>query len=148
VAAPPPVVAPSPAAVAPGTAPAPAADRGGGGGVQRGLGWLGVGLGAAGLVGGGVIGLVAKANYESSRDGCRKQDNDTLCNASAIEDGEGARSMATAATITVGVGAALLVGGIVVIVTAPSSRSGAGPAVTLTARGGVGNGRLSVEGTW
>jgi hypothetical protein len=148
------VAAPPPAAAAPPagpTVPIPAAPpprESGGGGVQRGLGWLGVGLGAVGLAGGGILGLVAKANYESSRDGCRKEDDDQLCNASAIEDGKGAQSMATAATVTVGVSAALFVGGIVMIVTAPSPRSGAGPTVTLTARGGLGQGRLALEGTW
>jgi hypothetical protein len=145
---PPPAVAVAPVPVAQAPVAPPVADRGGGGGVQRGLGWLGVGVGAVGLVGGGVLGLVAKANYESSRDGCRKEDDDSLCNASAIEDGQSARSLATAATVTVGVGAALLVGGIVMIVTAPSSRSGSAPSVTLTARGGPGQGRLALEGTW
>lgn len=144
----PPPAAPAPAAVAPPPAPPPPVERGGGGGVQRGLGWLGVGLGAAGLVGGGVIAAIAKANYESSRDGCRKQDNDRLCSPTAIHDGEDAQTLATVASVTTGVGAALLVGGIVMIVTAPSSRSGAGPAVTLTARGGLGQGRIALEGTW
>lgn len=147
VAAPPPAAAPPPLAVT--TIPSPPPEReSGGGGVQRGLGWLGVGLGAAGLVGGGVLGIVAKANYESSRDGCRKQDDDTLCNADAIDQGEGAQTLATAASVTVSVGAALLVGGIVMIVTAPSSRSASGSTVTLTARGGIGQGRLALEGTW
>lgn len=145
---PPPAAANAPTpAVVPILAAPP--ERGaGGGGVQRGLGWLGVGLGAAGLVGGGVLGIVAKANYESSRDGCRREDNESLCNANAIDKGEGARKMATAATVTAGVGAALLVGGIVMIVVAPSSHSASGPKVTLTARGGPGQGRLALEGTW
>jgi serine/threonine-protein kinase len=147
VATPPPAAAP-PAAVPIPAPPPPRESESGGGGVQRGLGWLGVGLGAVGLVGGGVLGIVAKANYESSRDGCRKQDNDSLCNADAIDRGERAQSMATAATVTVGVGGALLVGGIVMIVTAPSSRSGSAPAVGLVARGAPGQGRLSLEGTW
>jgi hypothetical protein len=147
IAAPPPVLAPQRTAK-PLPAPPPDRQPGGGGGVQRGLGWLGFGLGAVGIVGSGVLGLVAKANYESSSDGCRKEDDDTLCSAAAIDDGESAQSMATAATVTLGVGAALFVGGIVMVVTAPSTRSGAAPKVTLTAQGGPGRGRLSLEGTW
>jgi hypothetical protein len=147
VAPPPAAVAPAPAITPVPTRP-PARESGGGGGVQRGLGWLGFGLGAVGVVGGGVLGIVAKANYESSRDGCRQEDDDTLCSAAAIDDGESAQSMATAATVTVSIGGALFVGGIVMIVTAPSSRSGAAPTVTLTARGGPGQSRLSLEGTW
>ncbi len=147
--APPPTATggPAPLAVAPPPGPAPARDSGGVG-VQRGLGYLGIGLGIAGIVGGGVLGLVAKVNYESSADGCRKSDNDTLCNAQAIQKGESAQSLATAASVTMGVGAALFVGGIVMIVTAPSASSASGPRVTLTARGGPGQGRLALEGTW
>jgi len=147
---PPPPVAPPPAAVAATAAagPAPKPEASSSGGVQRGIGYLTIGLGAVGLVSGGVMGLVAKGKYEDSQSECRQSDDTTLCSPEGVEQGESAQSLATAATVVTVVGGVFFVGGIVVAMTASRSSSGSAAPVTLVARAGVGGGQLSLEGSW
>ncbi|HLV22469.1 MAG TPA: hypothetical protein VKZ49_16360 [Polyangiaceae bacterium] len=120
---PPPSAAPAqpPAApvVAQPPAPQPAADRGSGSG-QRIAGWVLTGVGAAGLGAGGVFALSAVGKNNDADDHCRPNDN-TLCDAEGVDLADEAGTQATIATVTMGLGAAALIGGIVLLATAPSN---------------------------
>jgi hypothetical protein len=139
-----------PQTTTPGTQPttAPSEASSGGGTLQRTLGWVGVGVGAAGLVVGGIFGLnaLSKAN-EANNDGCKGMtctgnNNPTLAaqGVQASKDGTNAANISTACFIAGGV---LAAAGIVVVLTAPSGKSvHASPTVGRSFAG------LSVTADW
>ncbi len=79
---------------------------------------VGVVMAGAGVLAMGasiVVGVMAKARYDDSEDHCI----DNYCDTEGIEEGDGARAQGTAATVVFGIGAAALVGGLIVWLVAP-----------------------------
>lgn len=110
-----PVAAPAPSSPAP--SPVEDAPRGG---AQRTAGWIvaGAGLAAAGV--GSVFGLQAIDRSGDAKALCDPAACDSL---EALSLNEDARSSALAANVTIGLGVAALAGGLLLVLTAPSSDS-------------------------
>ena len=114
------VVAPPPAVLPvapPPAAPGPEQAQSSGGG-QRVLGLIVAGVGVVGLATGGVFALVAKSQYNTSLNNC-ESGNANLCNGTGISQRNDARTSGNVASVAVSVGAAALVGGAVIWLTAP-----------------------------
>lgn len=95
--------------------PPPAEPNTRSGGAQRTFGWIGVGLGAAALAGGGVTGLLAlntKGELNCPGNVCADNDANKL---------DQANDLALASTVLFSAGGALAVTGIVLLLTAPSN---------------------------
>lgn len=121
---------PAPSA-APPAAPAAARDQGAGShSVQRPIGYVVTGLGVVGLGVGAIFGLEAKSKNDDSLAQCR---TDTLCSQAGYDLRQQALDAATYSTVAFGLGAAALIGGIVLIATAPSSASPAPASVKAAA---------------
>ena len=131
-----PVAAPSPPSAAPAPPPPPP-DASDPGATRR---WMGVGVGAAGLVGlgvGAVLGLLAKSQLDQSNGGnCDGTDH---CNADGLSERKQAEGLATGSTIAFVAGGVLVAGGAVIFVTAPHASSNAA-ALTLVPVPMVGGG--------
>lgn len=112
---PPPSAEPQPA----GAPSAPAREQASPGSTQRLIGWVTVGAGAGSLIAGGVFSLLAVKDNKAANDQCLPSDP-TLCNSRGQDLGESAVSKGNLATVFTGLGAALVVGGVVVVLTAPS----------------------------
>lgn len=93
------------------------------------------GAGAAGLVAGGVLGLVAKGSYDDARAQCR--DGARGCPSGAVADADDAYGLATGATVVFVVGAVLLAGGATLFVLGDESKRAASrpPALGVGPRG-------------
>jgi hypothetical protein len=106
---------------------------------------LGLSLGAAGAAGlvlGGVFGLVSKSTYERGREECGG--NVKQCsNPVGVRDVQSAFSQATVSTVAFVGGGALLAGGALLYFTAPKSDD-----VAVSATVSSGGGALSVSGRW
>jgi hypothetical protein len=111
----PPVLSAKPAAPPPPAKPSP---RDSAGSTQRGIGLIAGGVGLAGLIVGGVLGLRAKSTYDDSNSGGHCL-SDNQCDATGREDRSNAYSLATASTVVVIGGAAALGGGAIVYATTP-----------------------------
>jgi hypothetical protein len=136
------------APVAPGTPGAPAGEP-----PVRASSWwttwrtagvVGMGAGVVGLVAGGVLGLVAKSNYDEARGRCA--DGAQGCPPSAVADSESAYRMATGATVVFVLGAATVAGGAAMVLFAPDADA-AKPARASAALH-VGPGSIGVHGRW
>lgn len=104
------------------------------------------GAGAASLLVGLGISLVAKSSYDDARAECRAADD---CPSSAVRDGESARSLANGATVVMLSGALVgAVGGALILFAPRASRAGEGASHARTLRVGVGPGTLGVSGSW
>ncbi len=118
-----PVLETAPVAEAPPTAhdviplaEAPKTGREGLGG-QRWIGIASMGLGAAGLIAGTVWSLQAKATYDQSTTGpCNAND---ACTPTGLDERSRARTLATEATVAMGLGAVAMATGAIVFFTAP-----------------------------
>ena len=89
---------------------------------QRTAGYV---VGAVGIVGIGLgtfFALSARSKYKDSLQMCSSTDKN-LCSADGVSKRDDARSAGNIATIAGGIGAAALVGGVVLVLTAPSSSS-------------------------
>ncbi|MEP7121461.1 MAG: hypothetical protein ABJE95_11145 [Byssovorax sp.] len=84
---------------------------------QRVAGGVLGGVGIAGIVVGSIFGTTAKSRLDESRAQCRTA---TLCTQAGLDLVNQAKSAATVSTIGIVAGGALLVGGLVVFLTAPS----------------------------
>ena len=104
------------------------------------VGFTSIGAGAAGVIASGVMGLVAKGNYDGAGLHCAA----TTCDASGKATTDGARSLANAATAVFVVGAVAAVGGVVLVLAAPSGARGSSASATL----GIGPGACMLEGTF
>jgi hypothetical protein len=153
-AGPPAVPAPPPAPL--GNAPEPthaasasATDRPatGAGSTQRTLGFVALGVGVAGVAVGSAFGLVAmsKNNEALGPQNCRTS---TLCNQTGLSLTSDAKNDATLSTIAFGVGAAGLVAGAVLWLTAPKTPVPAAGAVRVAPEVGRSYGGVSVGGAW
>ncbi len=142
-AAAPPAPAPAPS---PAAAPAPTPDAtvgtdrtsGSVGSGQRVTGIVIAGIGIAGLGASAVFAVLAKNTYNDSLANCQPN-NPGLCNGTGVSQRDDARTDGNIASVAFGVGAAALVGGVVVWLTAPraSSTGAASIVVAPTLGGGV-----------
>ncbi|HEY3820990.1 MAG TPA: hypothetical protein VGL81_27690 [Polyangiaceae bacterium] len=138
---PPPLPAPLPSPPAPAV---PERAQGGGSG-QRILGLVVAGVGVVGLGVGAGFAVSAKSQYNTSLGNC-ESGNPNLCNGTGVSQRNDARSAGNVASVAVSVGAAALVGGAVIWLTAP--RAGQPP--SSSARIGLAPtlGGAVVEGAW
>jgi hypothetical protein len=121
-AAPPaPASPPAPAPVVATTQPAPAERSDGSG--QRKAGWIVGGIGAAGVVTGVIVGLVSMAQSEAA---------DRSEGAERREHREGAEAKKTIAFVSLGIGAAALTTGIILLATAPKKAEAPSAALWLS----------------
>jgi Tetratricopeptide repeat len=120
------------------------AEAGSGGGTQATLGLVIAGVGLAGVGAGVVVGLLAKSKYDDSSDHCMEN----FCNEEGLSIRDSARSQGTAATVVFAIGAAALVGGGVLWLTAPSSDETTARRGRAEVRVGVTPGGLVAKGTW
>jgi hypothetical protein len=95
-------------------------------GAQRVLGIALVGAGVVGAVIGTVFSFKAKSLYDESTAGPCTPSN--ICTQVGLDERSDARSMATAATVALGLGVGAIAGGAVVFFTAPTRV----PAITVT----------------
>ena len=99
------------------------------------------GVGVVGLVTGGVLGLVAKSNYDKAHALCTNGARG--CPAGAVSDSDAAYGMATGATVVFAIGAAAALGGAALVLFAPPPRaSGASAALHF------GPGAIELDGRW
>jgi hypothetical protein len=137
----PPAPAPSSAA-APTEAPAPGAATGDAtsgsvGSGQRVAGIVIAAVGLAGLGASGVFAVLAKNTYNDSLNNCQPS-NPGLCNGTGVSQRNDARTDGNIASVAFGVGAAALVGGVIVWLTAPhASSTGAARLVVAPTLGGA-----------
>ena len=116
---------------------APAKD----GKTQRIAGLVVGGVGAAGLVVGGIFGIVSKSTYNHALSKeCSNSASD--CDPTGVSDGKTAHSQAAVSTVAFIAGGALLAGGVVLYFTAP--RAG----VTVSPTVGMGSAGLGVSGSF
>jgi hypothetical protein len=109
---------------------------------QRTLGLALGGAGAAGLIVGGVFGVLAKTTYDHAVSECMGG-RASACSPGGVSDGSSAQTQALVSTVAVVAGAALLAGGAYFYFTAPR---GHGLAVgASTAPGGA---RLEARYAW
>jgi hypothetical protein len=113
-----PALAKAPAAALDRSA-APVAERSGG--TQRTLSYVSGGLGILGLASAGVLGYLAYRAKQDSLDYCSTRDAD-LCSQPGVDERNRARSLGNAATALSIAGGALLAGGVILFVTAPSAK--------------------------
>lgn len=131
-----PVAPPAPAPEAP-MSPAPESASGSAGSGQRLAGIVIAGVGLAGLAASGVFAIVAKNAYNDSLPNC-EPGNPGECSSTGVSQRNGARTDGNIASVAFGVGAAALVGGAVVWLTAPrSSSTGAASVVVAPTLGGA-----------
>ena len=131
----PPVAAPVPESTAPAPVEGPVKDGRG----QRTAGFVVGGVGVAGLIVGGVFGIVAKSTYGSATDQCRTVPDD--CKPGAIPDRNKASSQAAVSTVAFIAGGALLATGAVLFFTAPKG-------VTVSPTVGLRSAGVGVNGSF
>jgi hypothetical protein len=118
-----------------------------GGSTQKTLGWVLLGVGGAGVVTSGVLALLARGDDRDAEAECRP-DNEQLCNPAGVALGQSARTKATWAGVSAGVGLAALGAGVTLLLTAPSSPGAHRRELALGARWTPGGGKLSFSGAW
>jgi hypothetical protein len=122
----------------PSTERPPAESRSGAG--QRTFAYV---LGGAGLVGiglGAYFGLHASSTYSDATSHCPTTSS---CDAAGVAGGRDAHTQATISTIGFVAGAAMLAGGVVLLVTAPKRRG-----VSVQPTAGIGSAGIRVGGAW
>jgi serine/threonine-protein kinase len=131
VAAPPPEPQPAARAAPPEPPPAATPRDGDPGKQQRLWGWIGIGGGGAIALGGGVFAVLAVSDNLRADDACRRSDP-TLCGERGVTLGDSAHTKANVATALGGVGGALAVTGLVLLLTAPEADDSALLSLTPT----------------
>jgi len=104
------------------------------------------GAGAGSLVAGGILGLVAKSDYDDAREQCR--DGARGCPAGAVHEANGAFTLATGATVAFVVGAVLLAGGATLFVLAPDGKRAASRTPSSMPPAQVGMGPRGLRFVW
>jgi hypothetical protein len=136
---------PAPVAASIAVTPAPVeADRHSGSSAQTTIAWVIAGVGVAGLGIGTGFAISAKNKYNSTLSQCEQVDAD-LCTSQGVSARNDARSQGDVATLAFGVGAAAVVAGAVLWLTAPhagSDRQGTSLLVAPTLGG------AALRGTW
>jgi hypothetical protein len=145
-------VAPSPALSAALASPAPAPvavvpeahhDSGAG---ARVAGWIVGGAGVVSVAIGAGFAVAAKDRYNDSLSHCEHAPNNNLCDPTGVSERDDARTRGDVASWTIGVGAAVAVAGIAIVLVAPHDGKGERTAsswVLMPTLGGA-----TVEGTW
>jgi len=118
------------------------------GGTQRTIGLVVGGVGVVGLAVGGLFGLSAKAKKDDSLEHC--PDDPNRCDEEGVSLREDALKAANAATIFMIGGGALVAGGVVLYLTAPSGSSSSGSVkhLRLATEGGIGTARVTLKGAF
>jgi hypothetical protein len=99
------------------------------GGVSRSLGWIGVGVGAAGLVGFAAFGALASSRFDDISSRCGGA---VACSQDDLSLRDGGRTLTTLANVSLGVGIAGAVAATVLfLVGRPSQEPPAAPSVTV-----------------
>ena len=111
-----------------------------GGSSQRTIGLVVGGAGVVGVVVGTIFGLVSKSTYDQVPQSCR--DASGPCSSHDAQHGEDAHSQATISTVGFVAGGALLAGGAVLYLMAPTG------AVTVATRVGRDEAGLTLRGAW
>lgn len=101
--------------------------RGGGLGTQRTLGWVGVGVGTAGVLVGSIFGAMTLSRTSTIDEHCQG----SVCDPVGLAANDDAYGSATASTVGFVVGGLALAAGVVLLLTAPPRR----PAATASAAG-------------
>jgi hypothetical protein len=141
----------APATVAPG-APAvaarPDASSGGDPGAGQRLAGLVVGgLGLAGIGVGLVFGVRSRSKQDESRAYCDPA-NPSACDRHGVELNDEAKSAATIATVGYAAGGALVIGGVVLYLTAPRASAPGTAGVRVVPVLGAGSAGLGATGAW
>jgi len=89
---------------------------------QRTLGYVGLGLGGVGLGVGGVLGILAMAKNDESKEHCDPQDS-TSCSSTGVDLRNQALTFGDVSTVAFAVGGALVAGGLILVLSAPKARS-------------------------
>jgi hypothetical protein len=141
---PPPPVVTQPVQSAPPPLPASetATDRGSG---QRVLGLIVGGVGVVGLGLGAAFAISAKSQYNASLGNCEPSNPDA-CNGTGVSQRDSARSAGNFASVAVSVGAAALVGGAIIWITAPRDASTSATAARVGIAPTLGGALL--QGAW
>ncbi|HTM44059.1 MAG TPA: hypothetical protein VL137_03835 [Polyangiaceae bacterium] len=137
----------APVAVAAPTQAAPASqpkDQGSSGNLQRTLGWVAMGAGVGALGAAGVFSILAINDDKSASDHCLPS-NPLRCDQQGVDLGDRALRRSNVATVLTSVGAVVGVGGLVLVLTAPSSSTHS--AVNVRAQVGELS-SVSVNGVW
>ena len=108
---------------------------------------IGIGVGAAGLLVGGVLGLAAKNKNDDSKEFC--PNTDTQCTREGVELREDAKDIARASNIAFGAGIALGITGAVLYFIAPTApERSARRRVVVTPDVAANGAGLSLGGAW
>jgi hypothetical protein len=118
----------------------------------RTVGFISAGVGLLGLAGGGVFAYRATQRQSESVDACH-EDNPNLCSQRGYDLRKDSITAADAATLSFGIGGALLLGGVVLVLVAPSGSSEPGAEaksakLELTASPSAEGGTLHLGGTF
>jgi len=111
---------------------------------QRAIGWTVGAVGVAGLVVGSFYGLKARSTNDDSLGYCREKN---LCQPEGVALRDDARSYGNVSTVAFAIGGAAIASGLVLILTAPSSKAAPKTAVRSVASWNQGP-SLALEGTW
>lgn len=105
-------------------------------------------LGVGGVVLGTVFGLQAKSKNDESKNYCRSEGADLLCQDQGLTLVDEAKSAATISTVSFIAGGALAVTGLVLFLTAPSNKNNSALGVRAVATLGPGFSGARIEGAW
>lgn len=126
-------------------APPPKTEEDDGGG-QRALGFIVGGVGVAGLAVGGITGLMAMSKNDEAKDKCPTEG--ACASKEGVDANDSAKSLGLVSTIAFGAGAALVVGGAVLIFTAPKASSKEAARVRVAPTAAANGGGLLVTGSF
>jgi hypothetical protein len=135
---------PEPVIVAP-LAPQAAAE--GSGDTQKTVGWVLLGVGSGAVVAGAVFALLARGDDASAEAECRP-DRVDLCSPAGVELGESARTKATWAGLSAGLGLASLGAGLTLLLTAGDADGEPPRELRVQANVSEQRGFVSVTSTW
>lgn len=113
---------------------------------QRTVGWVLLGAGSAAVVTGGIFALLARGDDSDAEAECRP-DRTQLCNPAGVELAESAKTKATLAGVSAGVGLAAAGAGITLLLTAPSGEQSPGE-LAVRAQPLLGGAEVSFSGSW
>jgi serine/threonine-protein kinase len=114
------------------------------GSTQRTFGWVAMGVGVGTLGAAGLFSLLAVKDDNAANDHCLPN-NPLRCDSQGVQLGDRALRRSNVATVLTGVGAVVGVGGLVLVLTAPSGSSHS--ALNVSAQVGELN-SVSVNGVW
>jgi hypothetical protein len=127
------------------TTPAPKKEEEDGSG-QRTIGFVVAGVGVAGLVVGGVTGLMAMSANNEAKEKCPQEG--ACANKEGVDANDSAKTMGLVSTIGFGAGAALIIGGAVLIFTAPKGSGKEAKAVRVLPTAMANGGGLFLSGSF